>query len=46
MNIEELAKIFVALASKSILSKAEHEEVRQLMQKLKQAGMTNEEIST
>lgn len=45
MNLEELVRKFVALASKTILSKAEHSEARQLMQKLKEAGMSNEEIS-
>jgi len=45
MNIEDLAKRFVALASKSILSKAEHEEARNLMRQLKEEGVSNEEIS-
>jgi len=45
MNIEELAKKFIALASKSTLSKAEQEEARYLMRQLKEAGMSNEEIS-
>jgi len=45
MNIEELAKKFIALASKSTLSKAEQEEARDLMRQLKEAGMSNEEIS-
>ena len=45
MSIEELVKRFVTLASKPTLSKAEHEEARQLMQKLREAGMSNKEIS-
>lgn len=45
MSIEELAKEFVALASKQSLTKAEQEEARQLMRHLKEAGMSNEEIS-
>lgn len=45
MDIEEIIKKFVALASKETLSKAEHEEARQLMQQLKEEGMTNEQIS-
>lgn len=45
MSLEELVKIFVALASKSSLAKSEQEEARQLMKQLKEAGMTNENIS-
>ena len=45
MNIEELAKKFIVLASKFTLSKAEQEEARDLMRQLKGAGMSNEEIS-
>ncbi len=45
MDIEELIKEFVALASKSVLSKAEHKEARELMRSLKAAGLSNEEIS-
>jgi len=45
MNLEELVKKFVALASKSSLTKSEQEEARQLMKQLKEAGMTNEQIS-
>jgi phage shock protein A len=45
MNIEELAQTFVTLAGKPTLSKAEHEEARELMRQLKKSGMTNEEIS-
>lgn len=45
MNIEELAKKFITLASKPTLSKAEHEEARTLMRQLREAGMSNEELS-
>jgi len=45
MNIEELVKKFVALASKETLSKSENEEARKLMGQLKKAGMSNSEIS-
>lgn len=45
MSIEELVKKFVSLASKPILSKTENEVARQLMKQLKEAGMSNEEIS-
>jgi len=45
MTIEELAKRFVILASKPTLLKAEQEEARGLMRRLKKAGMSNEEIS-
>lgn len=45
MNIEELAQKFVILAGKPTLSKAEHEEARELMRQLKKSGMTNDEIS-
>ena len=45
MNIEESAKKFVTLADEPTLSKAEHEEVRELMRQLKKSGMTNKEIS-
>lgn len=45
MNIGELVKKFVGLASKPVLTKADHTEVRQLMRQLKKEGMSNEEIS-
>ena len=45
MNIEELARRFAALASKQNLSKIEHGEAVKLMQQLKEAGVTNDEIS-
>jgi len=45
MNIEQLAKRFLALASKPMLSKAELAEARELMRDLKEEGMTNEQIS-
>jgi len=45
MNIEELARRFVALANKPILSQVEHDEVRNLMRQLKEEGMSNDEIS-
>ncbi len=45
MTIEESAKKFVTLADEPTLSKAEHEEVRELMRQLKKSGMSNEEIS-
>ena len=45
MNIEDLGKRFVALVNKSMLSKVEHGEVRNLMRQLKEEGMSNEEIS-
>ncbi len=44
-HIEELATKLINVAGKSILSKAEHEVARKLMQQLKGAGMSNEEIS-
>jgi len=46
MNIEELTKKFVNLASKTTLSKTEHVEARKLMCELKKSGMSNQEIST
>jgi len=46
MNIEELVKKFVNLASKETLSKTEHVEARKLMCELKKSGMSNQEIST
>jgi DNA-binding transcriptional MerR regulator len=46
MKIEETAAKLVILAGKPTLSKAEHQEVVKLMRLLKQAGMSNEEIST
>jgi len=45
MGIEELIKRFVDLASKPDLSKVEHNEAVDLMRKLKEAGMTKDEIS-
>jgi len=45
MSIEELVKRFVALASKLTLSKAEHEEARNLMRQLKKSGVASDEIS-
>jgi chromosome segregation ATPase len=45
MEIDKLAARFVALANKQNLSKAEHAEAQRLMRELKQAGMSNEEIS-
>lgn len=45
MNIEEIIKRFVDLASKPSLSKVEHNEAVDLMKKLKEAGITNDEIS-
>jgi len=45
MNIEELARRFVALANKPILSQVEHDEVRNLMRQLKEEDMSNDEIS-
>lgn len=45
MNLEESVKKFVALASKSSLSKSEQEDARQLMKQLKAGGMTNQQIS-
>jgi hypothetical protein len=45
MSIEELGKKFLNLAKKPMLSKSDHEEIRKLMQQLKNAGMSNEEIS-
>ncbi len=45
MNLEDLVKKFVALASQPKLSKAEQEEARDLMKQLKEAGMSNEQIS-
>jgi len=45
MSLEELVKKFIALASKSSLTKPEQEEARQLMKQLKEEGMSNEEIS-
>ena len=43
--LEELVKKFASLASKAVLTKVEHKEARELMRQLKQAGMSNEEIS-
>ena len=45
MSIEELAKKFVILANKPNLLRTEHEEARQLMRRLKEAGMSHEDIS-
>ena len=45
MNIEDLGKRFIALANNPILSRVEHEEVRNLMRQLKEEGMSNDEIS-
>ncbi len=45
MNIEELVKNFSVLSSKSILTKGEQEEARQLMKQLKKSGMSHDEIS-
>lgn len=45
MNLDELIKRFKALASKKSLTKAEQEEARDLMRKLKKAGIANGEIS-
>lgn len=45
VSIEQLVKEFISLASKQTLSKAEHEEAKELMRQLKKSGMTNEEIS-
>lgn len=45
MNLDELVKRFKALASKNSLTKAEHKEARDLMRKLKKAGISNGEIS-
>ena len=44
-DLEAIVKRFVALAGMPILSKAEHEEARNLMRDLKTAGMSNQEIS-
>lgn len=45
-NIEDAIALLANLASKPVLSKAEHTKVKQIMILLKQSGMTNEEIST
>jgi len=45
MTVEELAKRFVFLANKALLSKTEQEEARNLMRKLKEQGMGNDEIA-
>jgi len=45
MNLDELVKRFKALASKNSLTKAEQKEARDLMRKLKKAGISNGEIS-
>ena len=45
MGIEEIVHELQNLASKSILSKSEHESARQLMRHLKELGMSNEDIS-
>lgn len=45
MNLDELVKRFKALASKKSLTKAEQEEARDIMRKLKKAGISNGEIS-
>lgn len=45
MSIDQLATKFVSLAAKSTLTKAEHGEAQKLMRQLKEAGMSNEEIS-
>ncbi len=45
MNLDELIKRFKALASKKSLTKAEQKESRDLMRKLKKAGISNGEIS-
>ena len=44
-SIEALANRFVALAKKPKLTKSERDEARALMVSLKQAGLSNEEIS-
>ncbi|MDH5364865.1 MAG: hypothetical protein OEZ07_03120 [Dehalococcoidia bacterium] len=43
--LEELVKKLVALAGKAVLTKVEHKEAQELMRQLKEAGMSNEEIS-
>ena len=45
MSLDELTKRFKALASKNSLTKAEQKEARDLMRKLKKAGISNGEIS-
>ncbi len=45
MSIEDLVKMFSDLANKQNLLKSEHEEARKLMRQLKEAGMSNDEIS-
>ena len=45
MKIEEMAKRFANLSSKSLLSKGELVEARDLMRQLKLKGMSNEEIA-
>ncbi|MFC1972014.1 hypothetical protein ACFLVE_01225 [Chloroflexota bacterium] len=45
MSLEEMVKKFVGLATKSSITKPEQDEARQLMRDLKEAGMSNEEIS-
>ena len=45
MNLDELVKMFKALTSKKSLTKAEQKESRDLMRKLKKAGISNGEIS-
>ena len=45
MNLDELVKMFKALTSKESLTKAEQKESRDLMRKLKKAGISNGEIS-
>ena len=45
MEIDKLAGRLVALAAKQNLSKAEHGQAQMLMRQIKEAGMSNEEIS-
>jgi len=44
-EIEDLVARYVALASKPVLSKAEHKEAQEVMRSLREAGMSIQEIS-